>query len=319
MRIDPRQLMHLLAVAEHGSFNRAAAACGISQPALSTSISQLERKLGVSVLDRSSQGSALNEFGRILVREGQTVKATLAHAAKAVQLKRLGIEGPLRIGVTPSLSLKFMPKVMHSVLRNHPSIEVTLIENFDDSLLPALRVGDVDIILGPISQLFPAADDIVEEVLFEDPFSIGVGPLCDLKTRKSLTLGELRGRPWVLPTMGSTYRRNVEALFMTQNVPWPDNVVLTSSLSLVESIVTNTDRVTLITALQTRLDAACQVQSIPLIAGGKRLIGIKRRRIGELSPLAKSVLKITHEVAEEFRKAEKRVSATKQGISRRSL
>ena len=77
MAIDPRQLANLLAVAKHGSFNRAAAALGLSQPALSNSIRQLERRLGVSVLDRTSSGSTLNEFGNILIRQAQTVEALL--------------------------------------------------------------------------------------------------------------------------------------------------------------------------------------------------------------------------------------------------
>ena len=63
MNIDPRYLANLLSIAKHGSFNRAAAARGISQPALSNSIAQLERRLGVTVLDRSRSGSQLNEFG----------------------------------------------------------------------------------------------------------------------------------------------------------------------------------------------------------------------------------------------------------------
>ena len=63
LNIDPRYLANLLSVAKHGSFNRAAAAQGISQPALSNSIAQLERRLGVQVLDRTRSGSQLNEFG----------------------------------------------------------------------------------------------------------------------------------------------------------------------------------------------------------------------------------------------------------------
>ena len=96
MAIDPRQLANLLAVAKHGSFNRAAAALGLSQPALSNSIRQLERRLGVSVLDRTSSGSTLNEFGNILIRQAQTVEALLLQAGEEVRLRKLGIDGPLR-------------------------------------------------------------------------------------------------------------------------------------------------------------------------------------------------------------------------------
>ena len=61
LNLDPRYLANLLSIAKHGSFNCAAAARGISQPALSNSIVQLERRLGVLVLDRSASGSHLYE------------------------------------------------------------------------------------------------------------------------------------------------------------------------------------------------------------------------------------------------------------------
>jgi len=95
--VDPRHLANLLSIAKHGSFNRAAAARGISQPALSNSIAQLERRLGVQVLDRTRRGSELNEYGKILVRNAAVIDSVLQHTVDEVRLKRLGVEGPLRI------------------------------------------------------------------------------------------------------------------------------------------------------------------------------------------------------------------------------
>ena len=74
--------------------------------------------------------------------------------------------------------------------------------------------------------------------MFEDPISIVVGPIFDLKDRESLTLPELADRAWVLPSAGDTYRRHIKALFLAEDVRWPSNVVITSSLPLVESIIT---------------------------------------------------------------------------------
>ena len=307
MALDPRNLIHLLAIAEHGSFNRAAGACGLSQPALSSSIAQLERKLGVAVVRRTAHGSELNEFGKILVREARTVRSLLSHAEKEIRAKRLGLDGPLRIGATPSVTLKFLPQVMNILLQRHPSVELHLVESFDDQLIPALRDGALDLVLGPVSNAVGEPTSIAEDALFEDPFSIGVGPNSDLKARTSLTLAELADCAWVLPSAGSTYRRHIEALFLAEDVRWPSNVVITSSLSLVESIITETDRVTLITSLQASRDPVGGVRSIPLRGGGKRIISIKWRRMGELSPLAKSAVGIAHEVAATFKPMESKL------------
>ena len=142
MRIDPRHLANLLSIARHGSFNRAAAACGISQPALSNSIRQLERKLGLRVLNRTAQGSALNEFGKLLVRNAEIIDSVLQHTAEEVRLQQLGVKGPLKIGVVPSLMIKFMPAVMATWLTHSPAVSITLIEGLDDQLLPSLLTGE---------------------------------------------------------------------------------------------------------------------------------------------------------------------------------
>lgn len=294
--IDPRHLANLLSIAKHGSFNRAAAARGISQPALSNSIAQLERRLGVQVLDRTRRGSELNEFGKILVRNASVIDAVLQHTVEEVRLKRLGVEGPLRIGVVPSLAIKFIPDVLALLLKQHQNLSVTVVEGLDDQLLPALLTGELDLVLGPLAGVFPSPPEIAEEELFQDRFAIGVGPHHALRSRRSVTLTELRDHPWILPLPGNSYRRHIEALFMTEGVPWPDNCVLTSSLVLVESLLAQSDRVTMITELQATMQNTWRIRSIPLKGGGQRTIGFKWRRSANLSGLASQFVECAHQI-----------------------
>jgi LysR family pca operon transcriptional activator len=316
MNIDPRHLANLLSIVKHGSFNRAAAARGISQPALSNSIAQLERRLGVAVLDRTPSGSAPNEVGKILVRTAQIIDAVLLQATDEVRLKRMGVEGPLRVGVVPSLAIKFMPDVMAALLKQHGTLSITLIEGLDDQLLPALLMGDLDLVIGPLSGTFPGPAEIIEDVLFEDPFSIGVGPHHPLRNRRSLTLAELRDSPWILPLAGNSYRRHIEALFMTEGVPWPENCVHVSSLSLVEAVLAQSERVTMITQMQATMQNTWRIRSIPLKGGGKRTIGIKWRRAGILSTLAARFVQIAHDVARSGRLSSKLPKAKRQSKAR---
>ena len=295
--VDPRHLANLLSIAKHGSFNRAATARGISQPALSNSIAQLERRLGVQVLDRTRRGSELNEFGKILVRNAAVIEAVLQHTVDEVRLKRLGIEGPLRIGVVPSLAIKFIPEVLALLLKQHPILSVTVVEGLDDQLLPMLLTGDLDLVLGPLAGIFPSPPEIAEEELFQDRFAIGIGPHHALRGRRSVTLSELRDFPWILPLPGNSYRRHIEALFMTEGVPWPDNCVLTSSLVLVESLLAQSDRVTMITELQATMQNNWRIRSLPLKGAGPRTIGFKWRRNGNLSGLASKFVECAHQIS----------------------
>jgi DNA-binding transcriptional LysR family regulator len=311
--VDPRHLANLLSIAKHGSFNRAAAARGISQPALSNSIAQLERRLGVQVLDRTRRGSELNEFGKILVRNAAVIDAVLQHTVEEVRLKRLGVEGPLRIGVVPSLAIKFIPDVLALLLKQHQILSVTVVEGLDDQLLPMLLTGDLDLVLGPLAGVFPSPAEIAEEEIFQDRFAIGVGPHHSLRGRRSVTLTELRDFPWILPLPGNSYRRHIEALFMTEGVAWPDNCVLTSSLVLVESLLAQSDRVTMITELQATMQNNWRIRAIPLKGAGHRTIGFKWRRSGNLSALATRFVECAHQIARTGTlqvKSSKRVAAS---------
>jgi len=299
MRIDPRHLLNLLAIAEHGSFNRAAAARGLSQPALSGSIAELERKLGFAVLTRTRRGSELNEYGRILVQGARTVEAQLAQTAEQVNLARLGVAGPLRIGATPSMTLKFVPELMGRVLREGGKVQLSVREGLDDELIPALRSGDLDILLGPaLGPALPAG--LAEEPLFDDAFAVGVGPRNPLAKRASLSLDELADSPWVLPGLGSAYRRHLEALFMTSGVPWPAHCVVSNNLQLVESLVTLTNRVTIVTELQARMHNFWRIRTVPLRGGGRRTLSVKWRKVGALPPMGERLVEVARELGREI-------------------
>lgn len=295
MRIDPRHLQNLLAIAEHGSFNRAAAARGLSQPALSGSIAELERRLGFPVVTRTRRGSELNEYGRILVEGGRTVEALLALTIEQLRLARSGVAGPLRIGASPSMTLKFLPELMAQLLREPQPVQVTVREGLDDELLPALLGGELDLVLGPaLGAALPAG--LAEEALFDDAFAIGVGPRHPLARRGSVTLPELAAARWIVPGPGSAYRRHLEALFLAAGVAWPTDCVVCNNLQLVESLVARTQRIAVITELQVRLHNHWRIRALPLKGGGRRALAIRWRRVGRLSPLGQRAVALAREL-----------------------
>jgi LysR family transcriptional regulator of gallate degradation len=294
-----------LAVADHGSFNRAAAARGLSQPALSNSIAQLERRLGIRVLDRTRRGSQVNDFGKILLEGARTVDAVLKQTAERVRLKHLGVSGPLRIGSTPSMTLKFLPDLMAILLKDSGAVQISITEGLDDQLVPALQAGELDLVLGPsFGSALPS--DLIEDELFYDSFSIAVGPRHALAKRRSLLLAELKDQPWVLPGPGSAYRRHVEALFLNAGVSWPADSVVSNSLPLVESIVTLTNRVTVITRLQAIAHNFWRIRAIPLRGAGVRTLSVKWRRAGDMPPLANRLMQIAHELAASYQEAQRK-------------
>jgi DNA-binding transcriptional LysR family regulator len=316
MKIDPRQLLNLLAIAEFGSFNRAAAARGLSQPALSHSIAQLERRLGFEVLDRTHRGSAVNEYGQILLQGARCLEAQIAHTIEAVQLKRLGVCGTLRIGATPSMMCKFMPDLMVNLLNGSDALQICITEGLDDTLVPALRDGFLDLILGPLvgAELPP---DLTELPLFDDDFCIGVASKHELAKRKSLSLSELQDFPWILPCPGSAYRRYVESLFLTAGLQWPANSVQCDTLSLAEFIVNNTNRITVVTRLQAARHNASDMRAIAIKGGGRRTLAVLWRRACHLSPLAAKFVQAAEQLATSYRPSSRKLQQSAEPCAQR--
>lgn len=289
MAVEASQIANLLAIARHGSFTRAAAEKGMSQPALSNSIALLEQRLGVKVLERTRRGSTLTAFGEILVRRAEGVHSLLSDAETEVRRHAAGIAGPLRIGATPSVLASLMPKALRTLDDGAGAMDLEIVDGLDGRLVPMLRSGKIDIIVGPVDEMLGGTDDVIEVVLFEDPFWLAVGPASPFYNAKSLTLSELADAPWALPREGSTYRRHVEALFMTAGVAWPRDCILVNALPLLESLVTHSARITLVSRAQ-MTETPQPFRVIPLEGAGRRRIGFKLRRGSRPGPLTQAFI-----------------------------
>ena len=304
MALEPRQLMHLSMIADHGSFSAAAAAMRMSQPALSSSIAQLERSIGARVLDRGRQGAKLTEIGSVLVRHARALHSQLAHAAEEASLMKRGGEGPLKIGVTPVTAANVVPQALGRLHRENPNISVSILEGVLDEAMTALHSGEVDIVVGPIS-VYPAARDLVEEPLVNDPLGIVMRARHKLAQSRGLSLKDLRNVSWALPSERSAFRRQLEALFVTAGVQWPTLCLTTNSMTALKAIVMNSDAITImprrLIALETR---ARRLACVPIRdTGRERTLGMTWLRRRGLSPLAQRFVTLLREVARSEQKS----------------
>jgi DNA-binding transcriptional LysR family regulator len=245
MEIDPRHLRILRAIAEKGSFTRAATAQRISQPALSAGIALLEKQLGVRVLERGRHGARLNEFGQLLIRHARGLDALLDQAKAEIDLKRLGYEGPLLIGGTPVTLIELVPTAIEQLARDRPRVSITVMEGVDATLLEKLRAGEIDVMISGIGQTPPPAD-ILQELLLELPFDAVVNARHPLAGRKVMSLRELADLQWALPTPGSAFQRHLEAMFVTAAVPFPESYWACDSLLALKALVTHASCVSIL-------------------------------------------------------------------------
>src|SRR3977135_188608 len=115
-----RQLRYLSALAEHRHFGRAAQACAVSQPALSMQVRDLERFLGINLIERRTGEAVLTELGAEVVQRGEQILASSPDLVDFAQHRGRLLTGRLGLGIIPSLAPYVLPKILPALQRRHP-------------------------------------------------------------------------------------------------------------------------------------------------------------------------------------------------------
>lgn len=300
MKIDPRRLLDLLAVAKHRSISGAAEATNMSQPGLSQSIAVLERELGVKVLDRGRHGARLNAFGDALVFHAEALEALLARAQDEIRMRSLGLEGSLAIGITPVTAVGTIPRALDLLLQEAPGVLVSVTEGLDKEIMHMLRTRQLDLLVSRLG-VGPAYADVEEERLFAADWALITGPRHPLAGRSSVRLSELTDVRWALPAGGSAFREQMERVFAAVGQRWPQRGIVTNSILAIKSAVMTTDCVTIMSPRLVEIEAAMGLlRSIPLEdVEPRQPVGLIWRRDDTMSPIAARFARILRAVARE--------------------
>ena len=150
--MELRQLRYFIAIAEEGSFSRAAHRLHVSQPPLSTQIKSLETELGVRLLERTPRGVTLSGAGAAFLEEARAVLARLDVARQQALRAARGELGVLSVGFVSIADYGVLPPALQSFRARFPAVEVQLHELTSDAQVPLLRAGrlDLGIALAPV-------------------------------------------------------------------------------------------------------------------------------------------------------------------------
>jgi LysR family hydrogen peroxide-inducible transcriptional activator len=169
--ITLRQLQYLLALAKFGHFGRAAAACAVTQPALSMQIRDLEQKLGVAVVERRPGEVILTEVGREIARRGEDVLSASRDLVDFARHRSGLLTGRLTLGMIPSLAPYVLPRILPVLQSRFPELRLELRETQTKQLVEDIRNGALDTAMLALPLNEPDIDAIE---LFEDLFLLAV-------------------------------------------------------------------------------------------------------------------------------------------------
>jgi len=204
-----RQLEHLVLLADHGHFGRAAKACHVTQSTLSASIKELEKILQASLVDRTKRRVVLTPLGLEIVERARHI---LSEGKDLVEAARAGSEplsGTLRMGVIATVGPFLLPEVLPRLRRAYPALRLYLVEDLTLRLIEELRSGRLDIVL--LALPYEDCRDLETRALFQDPFTVALPSGHPLAAGSAVDLEQLRSEGLLLLKEGHCLREHALA------------------------------------------------------------------------------------------------------------
>jgi DNA-binding transcriptional LysR family regulator len=309
MDFDLRQLRHARALAEHGSFARAARAMHLTQPALSRSIQELERRTGIKLFDRARGGVEPTDLGRVFLEHARELLGRAESLDRELSLLRGAGSGRLVVGAGTFPAATFVGHAVAAFLRSNPAVGMRLVNDGWLGLIAGLRRRELDLIVSAEPVLLDDGDLVVTPLAQRQGYFVcrPGHPLCALP---SAGLADVLGYPIVstarLPAALTDVLLKARAAGDTGR-GIPD--VGCESVALMKQIVMHSDHV-----LMTTLGAAAdEVQAgalvvLPVVSPGVQgAFAIARLRNRTLPPIADAFVR-------EVIAADRQAAARERGL-----
>jgi DNA-binding transcriptional LysR family regulator len=260
-RLRFRDLEVFFAVVHCGSMAKAAAELGVTQPAVSEVIADLEQAFGVRLFDRHSQGVIPTIYGHARLKRGLAAFDELKQGIRDIESLANPTKGEVRIGCPDSIAGAILAPLIGKFCRDYPGIVLEIEAVPTPTLeLPSLHARKLDVVLSRMSR--PQADepfgaDLNVEILYDDEAVIAAGADSRWARRRKIELAELLDASWVGTTRQTFTTIEMERAFEARNLPVPKMRVVTFSVQVRASLLASGDFVSAMPKSMLRLNPEC--------------------------------------------------------------
>ena len=225
--MEHRQLVHFLAVLDSGSLTAAAQRVGLTQQALSKSLSRLESELGGQLFVRETRGMTATRLGESIAEYAREIIASagkLRHTASAA----LGLErGRLVVGLSPIAAASLIGERLTQFAHNFPDIRIDVEGGIDRDFVAALHRGEIDIALS--SQVGGQYDGILLEQVFVEPWGVA-GCAANKRLKDAQSVADLADTKWILGRNTDLLDDIIAETFSNAGLPMPRPGIMTTSV-----------------------------------------------------------------------------------------
>lgn len=298
-RLKLKQIRLLAAIADHDSILHAARTLNISQPVATKLVKDLETDFGIKLFDRTNRGVVPTVFGEALIRHSKLILAQISHAAQELDDLSEGAGGRVVVGTLLAASAALLPAAIRSLQEQRPNVAVTIREGTNDILMPALRSGEVDMVVGRLPE-YRHRRELVQEKLLEESIRVVARAAHELAAGKDVSFEELGAYQWILPPTDTTLRRQIDKEFLDRGLPAPTASLESVSFLTNRAVLESTDMIGVFPAMVVDgeihagrlagIDCSLRIPSGP--------VGVSYRRDARLSPAANLFLEILRQCAQ---------------------
>ena len=242
MALKLHHLRDLLAIVEKGSINAAARHLGVAQPALSRSIRDLEKEMGVPLLERHSRGTVLTPMGTLFARRATAAVSELRRARDEIQQLQGSVHGSVAACLSSLAHVALLPRALRPFIDRYPNVQLHLIEGVYPMVEAQLKSGAIDFYLGPAPDSGPAPElqlekffDNTRVVLARRGHPLG----------KSRKLDQLRDVQWITTRITAYDEAELGGIFAQRDLPPPRlSIRADTALTWITALV-NSDMMTI--------------------------------------------------------------------------
>jgi LysR family transcriptional regulator of gallate degradation len=297
-----RQLCVLIAIADYQTQTIAARELALTQPALTLSLRNLELLVGEPLFLRTARGMIATPAGHILSRCARLAFSEIVAANSDISAQAGALSGSIVLGILPLSGTLLGPRAVNCLLREHPSIQIKLVDGTYQSQIQGLLCGNIDLVVGGLDYRSPA--EIVQEHLFDDWLSIVARTGHPLFAREALALSDLASTEWVVPPAGTPARISFERVLSSAGLSVGSSPIIANA-SPVRALLMESDRLAVMSRHQIHFEEFTGLLGVlPIHLSGTDLaIGIRTRAGAQQSAAVSALIRHLRELSKDMRKA----------------
>lgn len=278
LSLSRQRLLVFVDLIEQRHMGAVADAFGISQPAVSQVLREVEQGLGVTLVSRTPTGILPNGLGLMLSMHVRRALAELRKAEAEVASLQSGVSGQVVVGTLSLGRNRLLPRAIIALTETYPNLKVSTVEGTFEHLAVLLRAGDIDFVLGGLRPPEHMVG-LSSEVVVEDMLGVIVRRGHPLTAHAAIDFPDLEDARWVLPQRGTSTRTALEVSLSERRLPAPSVIVETADIAITRGLLIGSEFLTAASPhlFQHEIDAG-ELEVLPLpLPASRRGIGIVQR------------------------------------------